>query len=85
MEEILTVTEIRARFLAEWILVGDPEVGPDLEVLRGAILSHSADRDEVYRAAVTLKPKRSAVLYTGSLAKDQAIILCLFDSTLPKG
>ena len=37
--------------------------------------AQSDDRDEVYREAVRLRPKRFAMLYTGTLPKDTAVVL----------
>ena len=75
VDEVLTAGEIESRFDSEWVLVGDPETDDSLHVKRGQVLYHSKDRDEVYRKAVELKPKRFAMLYTGTLPKDTAIIL----------
>lgn len=75
MEEILTITQIEAQFDSEWILVGDPQTNEFLEVQSGKVLWHSRERDEVYRKAVELRPKRSAMLYTGKMPKDTAIVL----------
>ena len=49
--------------------------GMALEVKSGKVRWHSKDRDEVYRKAVELRPKRFAMLYTGTLPKDAAIVL----------
>jgi hypothetical protein len=38
------------------------------------VLSHSKDRDEVYRKARELKPIHSAILFFGHLSKDAAIV-----------
>lgn len=43
--------------------------------MSGKVLHHSKDRDEVYRRAVALRPARSAVLYTGEIPEDTAIVL----------
>ena len=75
MPEVLTIDQINQRFPNEWILIGDPETDDSLEVLRGTILFHSSDRDEMYRKSVELKPKRSATLYTGSLPDDMEFAL----------
>ncbi len=75
MDEVLTVTEMETRFDSEWILVGDPETNELLDVERGKILYHSRDRDEVYRFAVKLRPKHSAMLYTGTIPEDTAIVI----------
>jgi hypothetical protein len=75
MSETLSVKEIETRFPDEWILVIDPETGPDLEVQSGVVAAHSKDRDEVYRRALELKPRRSAVWFNGEPPKDTVIIL----------
>jgi hypothetical protein len=75
MENVLTITQIEAQFDSEWILVGDPRTNEALEVQSGTVLWHSKDREEVYRKAVELHPKRSAMLYTGKMPKDTAVVL----------
>ena len=75
MENVMTVTEIESRFNSEWVLIEDPEVNDSLEVQGGKVLYHSKDRDEVYRKAVELRPKRFAMLYTGMMPEDTAIVL----------
>ena len=75
MSEVLTITEIQSQFHSEWILVGDLRTDDSLQVQSGKVIYHSKDRDEVYRKAVELRPKRFAMLYTGTLPKDTAIVL----------
>jgi hypothetical protein len=75
MSEVMTVQEVYSQFDSEWILLEDPETTDTLEVKAGKVLWHSKDRDEVYRKARELTPKHSAILYTGSLPKDTAVIL----------
>ena len=62
MSEVLTITEIQSQFHSEWILVGDPQTDDSLQVQSGKVIYHSKDRDEVYRKAVELRPKRFAML-----------------------
>ena len=75
MEDVLTIAEIESRYNSEWVLVEDPQTNEALEVLAGKVRCHSKDRDEVYRKAVELRPKRFAMLYTGTMPKDTAIVL----------
>ena len=75
MDNILTIAEIEEQFQSEWILVEGPETNEALEVQSGKVVCHSKDRDEVYRRAVTLRPKRFAVLYTGTIPEDSAVVL----------
>ena len=75
MNEVLTHAEIHSRFDSEWVLVENPEVNEQMEVVRGKVVCHSKDRDEVYRKAVELRLKSSATLYTGTMPENTEIIL----------
>lgn len=75
MKEILTFAQMERRFANEWLLVSDIETDAALRVRRGRVAWHSPDRDEVYRKAVEIKPRRFAVLYTGKMPEKTAIVL----------
>ncbi len=75
MERVMTISEIESEFDSEWVLVDEPETNEQLEVLKGKVIHHSKDRDEVYRKAVSLRPKRSAILYTGRIPEGTVVVL----------
>ena len=75
MDDIFTLAQIKKQFDSEWVLVADPQTDTALEVQSGRVLWHSKDRDEVYRKAVELRPRRFAMLYTGTMPQDTAIVL----------
>jgi len=75
MNEEMTIAEIESQFESEWVLIQDPRTDDGLNVLGGRVLYHSKDRDEVYRKAVSLRPKRSAVVYTGEIPEETAVVL----------
>ena len=75
MNELMTLKEIEEAFQSEWVLVADPDLTSQLEVICGMVIYHCADRDELYRKMGELKPKRSAILYTGSVPNDLVIML----------
>jgi len=75
MRELLSFSEIKERFDSEWVLIGDPETDDDLNVKQGVVLWHSKDRDEVYRKAREIHPNHSAILYTGKLPDNVAVVL----------
>ncbi len=72
---IMTISEIQTQFASEWILLEDPETTETLEVKSGNVLWHSKDRDELYRKARELRPKHSAILYTGQLPEEMVVVL----------
>lgn len=75
MKKAISFPEIQRRFDSEWILVEDPETDESLNVKRGVVLCHSKNRDEVYRRAREIGPIHSAILYTGELPENTAIVL----------
>lgn len=75
MDTVMSVAEIEARFQSEWVLVEDPQTDEHLEVQSGVVRHHSQDRDEVYRKAVELRPRKFAMLFTGTIPQDTAIVL----------
>jgi hypothetical protein len=75
MNDRLTVEEIRARFDSEWVLLGEVDADPTPHVRGGKVLFHSKDRDEVYEQAIIMRPGRFAILYTGTMPADMAILL----------
>lgn len=81
MDEVLTIAQIEAQFQSEWVLIEAPKTNEALEVQSGKVRWHSKDREEVYRKAVEMRPRRFAVLYTGTMPEDTAIVLCISPST----
>ena len=75
MKEILSFAVIAKRFDSEWVLVGDPETDDSFNIKQGVVLWHSKDRDEVYRKAREIHPNHSAILYTGKLPDNVAVVL----------
>ena len=71
----MTMAEMEREFAGEWVLVQDPQTNDALEVIQGNVVCHSKDRDEVYRRAVALRAKRYAVLFTGKMPADTAVVL----------
>ena len=75
MDEVLMIAEIEGQFESEWVLIEDPSTDESLNVRGGTVRCHGKDRDEVYRRAVQIRPKRFAIVYTGTMPEDTAIAL----------
>jgi len=75
MEKVMTNAEIESEFDSEWVLVIEPETNEQLEVLKGKVVHHSKDRDEVYRKAIAVRPKRFAILYTGEIPEGSEVVV----------
>lgn len=75
MAEFLNIDELKSHYDGEWGLIGDPVANESLAVVRGKLLSHSGNRDQVYRKAQELKSAHSAIHLFGHLPKDAVIVL----------
>ena len=75
MDDVLSISEIEAKFDSEWVLIEDPQTDEALKVHGGTVRCHGKDRDEVYRRAVEMRPKRFAIVYTGKMPQGTAIAL----------
>lgn len=74
-KKIVSFSYIQENVKSEWVLIGEPELSKDLVIKKGKLLYHSKDRDEVYRKARELKPKHSAIVYTGTLPNNTVVVL----------
>ena len=75
MDQVMSLPEIEVQSQSESVLIEDPQTTDTLQVMGGRVLWHSKDRDEIYRKARELQPLHHAILYTGKMPKDMAIIL----------
>lgn len=75
MEAMLSLDDIQKIYHSEWVLLENPEVDEHLDIVRGRVVFHSKDRDEVYRTMLKLRPTSSATIYTGTMPENTAIVL----------
>jgi hypothetical protein len=75
MNELLTMAKIKRQYEDEWVLVEDPELDADLEVVSGRVVWHSKDRDEVHHKALELRPRHPAFVYAGEIPEDAVIVV----------
>lgn len=74
MGPVLSLSEIERLFDSESVLLDDPELDEHLRVVRGRVVWHSKDRDEVYQKAIALRTKRPAILFTGERPAGTAVV-----------
>lgn len=78
MDDVMTIAEIETRFESEWVLLEDPETNEALEVQSGKVRWHSKDRDEVYRKAIDLRPKKMTAEARAMVGRRIAPRSCIF-------
>lgn len=75
MNRMMSMSEIEREFDTEWVLIEDPDVDEHFQILRGTVLWHSKDRDEVYQKMIELSPRSAATVYVGAIPENTAVVL----------
>jgi hypothetical protein len=73
--EIFTFEEMQHRYAGEWVLIAEHESDENMQVVRGQVLAHSANRDEVYDALERFPGRALAIEYMGNPPEDWAVLL----------
>jgi hypothetical protein len=75
MKKVFTMQELEARYSGEWVLLVNPVHNEVMELIRGELVFHSRNRDEVYKEAHKRKDAHTAIFYVGQLPKDLVVVL----------
>ncbi len=75
MSRVLSLKQIRNEFRGEWLLIGDPKLDDELNLIAGKVLAHSPDRDQIYRQLLSTCGKSVSIEYAGDLPVDLAVVL----------
>ncbi|MEG4168252.1 MULTISPECIES: hypothetical protein [unclassified Microcoleus] len=75
IDKILSLEEIFSLYPDEWVLIVNPELDEELNVIRGQVLAHATERDEIYSKLSLRNGKSVAIEYTGSIPDNIAVML----------
>ena len=75
MKKILTMKQLESQYSGEWVLLVNPVHDKLMEPIRGELVFHSRDRDEVYKEAHKRKDAHTAIFYVGKLPEDLVVVL----------
>ncbi|MGB3263008.1 MAG: hypothetical protein WBA89_03540 [Microcoleus sp.] len=75
ISRILSLEEIFSLYPDEWVLIVNPELDEELNVIRGEVLAHATERDEIYSKLSLRNGKSVAIEYTGSIPDNIAVML----------
>ena len=70
MSEVLTHDELKERYCGEWVLIAYEKRDQGTNIIRGEVVAHSKERDEVYRALLTVKARKITIEYLGEIPND---------------
>ena len=75
MSEIMSFEEIKLHYDGEWVLIAYTETDEDLKVVKGEVIAHSGNKEDIYQALEAAKEQPLAIEYMGQLPEDLAFIL----------
>jgi len=75
IDKILSLEEIFSLYPDEWVLIVNPELDEEFSVIRGEVLAHATERDEIYSRLSLRNGKSVAIEYTGSIPDNLAVML----------
>jgi hypothetical protein len=65
--------QLESKFSGEWVLLVNPVDDKLMEPIRGELVFHSKNRDEVYEKAHERKDPHTAILYVGKIPEDLVV------------
>lgn len=75
MNRVMSLEAMKEQYAGEWVLIAYTELDDDMRVIRGRVLAHSPDRDEIYRKLLSVGGQQVAVEYMGEVPEDLAVVL----------
>ncbi len=75
MSKIMTFEEIKQSYDGEWVLIAYTETDENLQVIKGKVIVHSANKEDIYQALESTQEKPLAIEYIGQVPEDIAFIL----------
>lgn len=75
MTKVLTMKQLESQYSGEWVLLVNPVHDKLMALIRGELIFHSKDRDEVYKEAHKRKDAHIAIFYVGKLPEDLVVVL----------
>jgi hypothetical protein len=70
---LLTKEKIKSKYPNQWLLLEDYELDASTTLLRGRVIAHSKDRDEIHRA-LKKHTGNLCIHFTGKLPPDTGVI-----------
>jgi len=75
IDPIMSLEEIFSLYPDEWVLIVNPELDEEFSVIRGEVLAHATEREEIYSKLSLRNGKSVAIEYTGSIPDNIAVML----------
>jgi hypothetical protein len=74
-QNILSLQKICQFYPNQWVLILNPELDEELNVIQGQVLAHSPNRDEIYNQLSLRQGQPVAIEYTGTIPDDIVVVI----------
>ena len=75
MKKVFTMKELESRYSGELVLLVNPVHNKVMHPIRGELVFHSKDRNEVYNEAHKRKDPHTAIFYVGKIPEGLVVVL----------
>ena len=71
----MSFEEIKLDYDGKWVLIAYTETDEDLKVVKGQVVAHSANKEDIYQALESVDEQPLAIEYMGLVPEDLGFIL----------
>lgn len=75
-ERVQPISALKRRYPKEWLLLTHVTADELTRPIKGKLVAHSKNRDEIYDRLASSQAKSTCVTYTGKIPKDLVVVFC---------
>ena len=68
------ISKIKRRYPKEWLLLTNVVADQLTRPMKGRLVAHSKDRDDIYDRLTRIRARSACVEYTGKIPKDLVVV-----------
>ncbi len=73
-KRVQTLSTLKRRYPKEWLLLTDVTADELTRPVKGKLVAHSKNRDDIYDRLARIRAKSTCVTYTGEIPKDLVVV-----------
>ena len=73
-QRLQKVATLRRRYPKEWLLLSNVVADTQTQPIKGKLVAHSKNRDDIYDKLSHVRAKSLCIEYTGKIPKDLAVL-----------
>jgi hypothetical protein len=74
VKRVQTIAKLKRRYPKEWLLLGSVVADKLTRPVKGKLLAHSKNRDDIYERLPRRRGGNFCITYTGEIPKDLVVI-----------